>query len=88
MGNSLSHLGPPNGPEEAPSLPPSRGLLHIHRKRPRPIPPFKNDGQGRRGQVVRRLPSSGGQLSKRRRLIGGGNPVPHEKSARRSERPS
>jgi hypothetical protein len=61
--DSLSHLGPPNGPEEAPSLPPSYGLLHIRRKRPRPIPTFKKDGQGRRGQVVRRPLASGEQLS-------------------------
>jgi hypothetical protein len=79
---SLRHRKvPPEGPEAPPVSPPSqRGFYYCRLKRPRPVPPFKNDGQGRRGQVVRRLPSSGEQLSKRRRLIGGGNLVRHKKA--------
>jgi hypothetical protein len=42
---------PPKRPRSLAKVPPfTAGLLHIRRKQPRPIPPFKNNGQGRRGQ--------------------------------------
>jgi hypothetical protein len=46
------HLIPREDPEPRKVPPFTAELLHIRRKRPRPIPPFNNDGQGRRGQAV------------------------------------
>jgi hypothetical protein len=65
------HLIPREDPEPRKVPPFTAELLHIRRKRPRPIPPFNNDGQGRRGQVVQ-LPPSSAHLLPRRRQIGGG----------------
>src|SRR4029453_17124961 len=77
--------GPPRT-RRSPESPRLRGFFICAASGPNQSPPSKNDGQGRRGQVVQ-LPSSGEQLSERRRQIGGGDLVAHpRKSARRSER--
>jgi hypothetical protein len=46
------HLIPREDPEPRKVPPFTAELLHIRRKPPRPIPPFKNNGQGRRELLV------------------------------------